>query len=260
MGVSTTHRINLSMWILIYSFSDTYYVWAACGKRWKTTIGLISKSNFARAAHLFFCTFLCRCFARLQRETSRNFLVTRFMEEMSYVFPFTFFSAHFHLALVAASISHFVTAATKFSCFSSNKKMSPLFFISRSKSLSPFFSLSFACLPPTFSFSLSFSCSIFEICGHDNLSKLNTLDNTDTETISAFCFRLYWLFVVSALQDAGGYAISRQNNLELYLGYHTCWLSNLTLVYLWCGRTVSRAVGVRSRDYQIFSDGQIAKH
>ena len=63
----------------------------ACGKRWKTTIGLISKSNFARAAH-FFCTFLCRCFARLQRETSRNFLVTRFMEEMSYVFSFTFFS------------------------------------------------------------------------------------------------------------------------------------------------------------------------
>ena len=28
--------------------------------------------------------------------------------------------------------------------------------------------------------------------------------------------------VVSALQDAGGYAISRQNNLELHLGYHTC--------------------------------------
>ena len=94
------------------------------GERWKTTIGLISKkSNFARAAH-FFCTFLCRCFARLQRETSRNFLVTRFMEEMSYVFSFTFFftAAHFLLALVAASISHFVTAATKFSCCSSNKK------------------------------------------------------------------------------------------------------------------------------------------
>ena len=27
-------------------------------------------------------------------------------------------------------------------------------------------------------------------------------------------------FVVFALQDAGGYAISRQNNLELHLGYH----------------------------------------
>ena len=32
MGVSTTHRINLSMWILMYSFSDTYYVWAACAQ------------------------------------------------------------------------------------------------------------------------------------------------------------------------------------------------------------------------------------
>ena len=115
------------------------------------------------------------------------------MEEMSKVFSFTFFftAAHFHLALVAASISHVVTAATKFSCCSSNRKMSPLFFISRSRSLSPLFSLSLAGLPPTFSFSLSFSCSIFQICGYDNLSKLNNLDNTDTETISAFRFRLY---------------------------------------------------------------------
>ena len=39
-----------------------------------------------------------------------------------------FTAAHFHIALVAASISHFVTAATKFSCCSSNKKMSPLLF------------------------------------------------------------------------------------------------------------------------------------
>ena len=56
-----------------------------------------------------------------------------------------FFSTadHFHLALVAASSFHFVTAATKFSCYSSNKKMSLLFFISCSRSLSPFFSLSF---------------------------------------------------------------------------------------------------------------------
>ena len=39
------------------------------------------------------------------------------MEKMSYVFSFTFFftAAHFLLALVAAGISHFVTAATKFS-------------------------------------------------------------------------------------------------------------------------------------------------
>ena len=29
-----------------------------------------------------FCTFLCRCFARLQHETSRNFLVTRFKADI----------------------------------------------------------------------------------------------------------------------------------------------------------------------------------
>ena len=62
-------------------------------------------------------------------------------------------------------------------------------------------------------------------------------------------------FVVSALQDAGGYVISRQNNLELHLGCHSCRLSYFTLVCLWCGRTVSRAGGVQSHDYQIFSDG-----
>ena len=41
----------------------------------------LAKTAFARAAH-FFCTFLCRCFARLQRETSRNFLVTRFFRSL----------------------------------------------------------------------------------------------------------------------------------------------------------------------------------
>ena len=44
----------------------------------KTTIGLISKKQLCTCSTLF-CTFLCRCF---------------------------FTAAHFHLALVAASISH----------------------------------------------------------------------------------------------------------------------------------------------------------
>ena len=35
------------------------------------------------------------------------------------------------------------------------------------------------------------------------------------------------LIYVSALQDAGGYVISRQNNLALHLGCHTCWLAIL---------------------------------
>ena len=37
--------------------------------------------------------------------------------------------------------------------------------------------------------------------------------------------------------------ISPQNNLELHLGCHACWLSYFTSVYLWCGRTVGRAYG-----------------
>ena len=140
------------------------------GGRWKTAIGLISKKSTLRVQHTFlhislplFCTTTTWNFQKLLRR------YTLFRGNVVRVLVHFFFTAtHFHLALVAASISHFVTAATKFSCCSSNKKMSPLFFISRSRSLSPFFSLSFAGLPPTFSFSLSFSCSIFQICGHDN--------------------------------------------------------------------------------------------
>ena len=103
------------------------------------------KSNFARAAH-FFCTFFCRCFAPLKLETSRNFLVTRFMEEMSYVFLFTFFFivAHFH----PVSISHFLTAATKWHVVPRTKNV----FLAFSISLQLFFSLSFAGLSPYFLF------------------------------------------------------------------------------------------------------------
>ena len=64
----------------------------------KTTIGLISKKQFYCTCSALFCTFLCRCFARLPRETSRNFLVTRFMKEMSYMFLFTFFIVALFLA------------------------------------------------------------------------------------------------------------------------------------------------------------------
>ena len=99
-----------------------------------TTMGLIRKKATSHVQHTFFCTFLCRCFARLQRKTSRNFQVTRFIQEMSCVFQFTFFTAaHFHLALVAANISHFLTAR-RYNIFMSffQQKMSLRF-----RSLSP---------------------------------------------------------------------------------------------------------------------------
>ena len=51
-------------------------------------------------------------------------MVTRFREEMSYVFLFIFFftAAPPIFTLVAASISYFPTSATKFSCCSFHKK------------------------------------------------------------------------------------------------------------------------------------------
>ena len=82
----------------------------------KTTIGLLSKKTTLHVQHTFFCTFLCRCFARPQRETSRNFLVTRFMEEMSYLLLFTFFHSLI-FTLVAARISDFLIAAKIFMLF-----------------------------------------------------------------------------------------------------------------------------------------------
>ena len=125
----------------------------------KTTIGLISKKAiFARAAQ-FLCTFLYHCFARLQRETSRSFLVTCFMEEMLYVFLFTFCPLSLSFTQVAASISHFLTAATKFPVVPPTKNVSFVFSIS----LWLFFSSSFAGLSPYFLF-----FSVFQICGHDN--------------------------------------------------------------------------------------------
>ena len=91
----------------------------------------VKKNNFARAAH-FFVHF----FALFYTTTTWNF-----QKFLSYTFYggnvvrvlFHFFvSSHFHLKLVATSISYFLTAATKFSCCSSRKKLSPLF-ISRSR-------------------------------------------------------------------------------------------------------------------------------
>ena len=67
---------------------------------------------------------------------------------------FFFTSAHDHLALVAASISHFLTAAIKSDLYVvlPTKKCLLSFFISRFRSLPPFFSLSLAGLQRTFYF------------------------------------------------------------------------------------------------------------
>ena len=103
------------------------------------------------------------------------------------------------------------------------QKMAPLFLISRCSSLSLFFLLSFTGLSPTLSFSdVSFSFSIFQICGRDwhiicNLRLIHQAIPIRKQFPLSF-FVLIDFLVVSASQEAGGYAISRQNSLELHLG------------------------------------------
>ena len=96
------------------------------------------------------------------------------MEEMSYVFSFTFFSLPLIFTLHWWPLAFLIFSLQLQNCHVVlvSKKMSPLLFISRSRSLSPFFSLSVGGMPPTFSFSLSFSCSIFQFFGNDNLINL----------------------------------------------------------------------------------------
>ena len=100
------------------------------------TIGLISKKQLCTCSTLF-CTFLTRCYPRLQRETSRYFLVSRFMEEVLYVSLFTFFfftASHFHLCgRWHLSFSH---RRCKIFAFFFRRNWSSLFFSYRPSSFS----------------------------------------------------------------------------------------------------------------------------
>ena len=144
------------------------------GERWKIAIGLISKnSNFARTAR-FFCTFFAVVLhhynVKLPETLGYTFYggnVVRVLVQLFFHCPLIFTLHWWLLAfpILSPSLQNFHVVLP-------TKKMSPLFFISRSRPLSPFFSLSFAGLPPTFSFSLSFSCSIFQSCCNKRKKKL----------------------------------------------------------------------------------------
>ena len=129
----------------------------------KTTIGLISKKATLHVLHTFFVHFFAVVLPDYDVKLPETSQLHNFWRKTSNVFSFTFsmpliFTLHWWLQA-------FVTTATK---FPTKKNCFLCFFISCSRSLSSFHSLSFAGLPPTFSLSLSFSCSIFQICGRDN--------------------------------------------------------------------------------------------
>ena len=140
------------------------------GERLKTTIGLISKKATLHVQHTFFVHFFDFVlhdhnvnFQKLLSYTFYRGNVARFLVHffslplILHWWPLAF------LILLPLLLNFHVVLSTKkyLLCFF-------FFFISRPRSLPPFFSLSFAGLPLAFSFSRSFSCSISQICGHDN--------------------------------------------------------------------------------------------
>ena len=115
--------------------------------------------------------------------------------------------------------------------------MSPLLFISCSRSLSLFLVHSLACR--LLSLFLCLSLALFSKFVDMTINLSLILQTTRIQKQLPLSFIVFIdSSVVSALKDSGGYAISSQNNLELHLGCYTCWLSYFTLVCLWCGRTV----------------------
>ena len=144
-----------------------------------------------------FCTTITWNFQKILTYS----LVTRFMRKCRTCFRSLFFTAaHFHLALVAGSISHFFRRYKLFMLFFQQKSVSFHFLSLALDPCHPFSRwASLACRPLSLFLRLSLALyfkfvdmTIYRL----NLSKLNTLANTDTETIFAFLFRLYWLILL----------------------------------------------------------------
>ena len=127
------------------------------GERWKTTTGLISKKAIIHVRQIF----------------SRNFLVSCFLKERSYVFLFTFFSLPRHWPIftlhwwpLAFLLS--LPPLQNFHVVIPTKKC--LLFLSLALDLCRFFSrwASLACRLLCLFFGLFFSSSLFQICGLGN--------------------------------------------------------------------------------------------
>ena len=101
------------------------------------------------------------------------------------------------------------------------KKMSPLLFISCSRSLSLFLVHSLACR--LLSLFLCLSLALFSKFVDMTINLSLILQTTRIQKQLPLSFIVFIdSSVVSALKDSGGYAISSQNNLELHLGCYTC--------------------------------------
>ena len=144
-----------------------------------------------------FCTFLCRCCCNVKlpswtfQEGNASYVLTHTKKKNCCLCPCSRFNFSFSLSsFYCRSFSRcwplafpiFSPPLQNFNVFLPTKFVSFVFHLQ--------LQLSIRLLLPTLAFSLPFS--IFQICENGKLSKLNTLDNTDIETISAFLFVRLW--------------------------------------------------------------------
>ena len=128
----------------------------------KTTIGLISNKETLQVQHTFFVHFFAVVLHDYNVKLPETFQLHVLWRKCRTCSCSLFFStaAHFHLG--GRQRFSFSQSPPLQNCHVVIPvKMSSLFFISRSSSLSLFFSSGFSGLSPTFSFSMSFSFFIF---------------------------------------------------------------------------------------------------
>ena len=212
------------------------------GKRWKTTIGLISKINFARAAHFFlyislplFWTTRTWNFKKLLSYTLYGWNVILIpLHFFSMLLIFTLHWWPLAFLILSPSLQNFHVVLPTQKCL--------LCFLSLA--LNPcrlFFSLSFDGLPPTFSFSVFLVLYIPNLWTWPNLSKL-------TEYFRQHGYRNNFRFPVSSLLTL---LLSLLYKRRVAIRFPAKITSSCIWVCLWyiCG-----ADG-QSRDYHFFSDG-----
>ena len=117
-------KAQFSLIFIVYSEKIYIYVISCHVQETMRITNNNNLSNQPQKYQLCTCSTLLSTFAVVLHDyndkNSTNLPVTRFTEEM-YVFLFTSFSLQLIFTLVAASISHFLPAAIKFSCFSSEE-------------------------------------------------------------------------------------------------------------------------------------------
>ena len=142
------------------------------------------------------------------------------MEEISYAFSFTFFSLHPFYPCIGGR-QHCHHRYKIFMLFFQQKNVSFAFYLSLQISVALFlFEFRW---PAAFSLFLCLSLAPYSkfVDMTINLSLIVQTTRIQKQfPLSVFVF--IDSLAASALQDAGGYAISRQNNLELHLSCHTC--------------------------------------